>query len=587
MNDPESSDGHNDETSKAAAMRARLTTIKRRSQSRSRRVCSATARSQGIFGGDNANPEKPDFISPIEAPQAANQKDGTGIYAKARFRSAGAGRFGRQVTSTGQGWVDEDSADIQASGSGPVGKSFTPSSKEYSRRNKGVSEYGGRDRQSYVRAAQRANSRKRLGYSQIQPSPLDTNVSSETVTEIHPPELSVVSAVSSQQGSDIHENGEEYQDSSEAPNQTSAAPLGSRRHSQLRRKMSERARTSTNRISGPTDGQPTPQSQSPSHEIGGFSGAEQMYIPTEDLTPCKDAESAVEKVHGKIQKTLEWEDQFNVLNTLRRLALFNSEAVTPYLHEFVNFMASAVDNLRSSVSKNALMTYSDFFMGMNKSMDSELDTVVPVLLRKCADTAAFIIVEAENALRAMCKHCTPLKSLTALLAAADHKNASVRGKASLWLEKWTEIHSGQEGVSNKLDSLKGKHTDRLLAIGAKFVQAGNEEARHSAKRMLLRLQDHGLVQRSSIDRVAGKRRDAEAVHRLLEKGMSDVVAHSPMISTPSRSHSVGRKGRAFSGDQKSGDALTGPSSVGIRPRRESSATRNRSRPPHPERARFQ
>eukprot|EP01138_Halocafeteria_seosinensis_P014942 gb/GECG01015253.1/.p1 GENE.gb/GECG01015253.1/~~gb/GECG01015253.1/.p1 ORF type:complete len:1476 (+),score=206.82 gb/GECG01015253.1/:1-4428(+) len=566
------SSSQTDETSKAAAMRARLTTIKRRShtQSRARRVNSATARSQGIFGEGAANAQKPDFISPIAEPQAP---ESSGIYAKARFRSAGAGRFGRHNGSN-SGWVNNENA--QASDQAPPATSSTPSSKEYSRRPKGLSEYGGRDHQAYARAVQRANASKR--FTQVDTSPVQYGTSeSENIPEAPPPELSVVSAVNSGRNSMVGDR----EDPTPTRESSSNVPLGNRRQSQLRQKMQAKARSSTSRLNNPSDGDSAPpaSSLSPNHETPGFTGSEQMYIPTEDLTPCKDPLATLERVRADVGKSLEWESQFNMLNSIRRLAVYHTDAISPCIHEFVAFMMSAVDNLRSSVAKNALMAFSDCFMGLQKSMDPELDVVVPVLLRKCADTAGFISAEAENALKSMCVYCGPQKSLTALLAAAEHKNASIRAKASTWLERWTDIHSApvSNSTSTRLDSLKGRHTDRLLSIGAKFVQAGNEDARHSAKRMLLRLNEHGLIQSSSIDRVVERRRDAEAVHRLFQKGMSDVVAQSPGNLTPSR--------RGFQQSSEAGGVASNGNAGAGRPRREKSATRSRSKPPHPDRSR--
>ena len=81
-------------------------------------------------------------------------------------------------------------------------------------------------------------------------------------------------------------------------------------------------------------------------------------------------------------------------------------------------MVSLADSLRSFLSKNALLAFSDIFRNLRKLVDHELDIVVPVLMKKATDTNIFLSEEAETALANMCAHCSESKVVAALAALA-------------------------------------------------------------------------------------------------------------------------------------------------------------------------
>ena len=139
----------------------------------------------------------------------------------------------------------------------------------------------------------------------------------------------------------------------------------------------------------------------------------------------------------------DWAVQMDALNNLRALAVYHASAtIIPQLHAVIRAVLLVVDNLRSNLSKSALMSLTDMFkylkvdviesrcmhthtrahththdrtrthalMGTHvipkTAMDPELDHVVIVCVKKCADTAGFIADEAKRCLHAMIDHCT-------------------------------------------------------------------------------------------------------------------------------------------------------------------------------------
>ena len=78
-------------------------------------------------------------------------------------------------------------------------------------------------------------------------------------------------------------------------------------------------------------------------------------------------------------------------------------------------MTKLSDSLRSSLSKIALITIRDMFLFLKRCMETYLDPLVKILLKRGSDTSAFISEEAESALVTMTVVCSDSKVLACLL----------------------------------------------------------------------------------------------------------------------------------------------------------------------------
>lgn len=74
-----------------------------------------------------------------------------------------------------------------------------------------------------------------------------------------------------------------------------------------------------------------------------------------------------------------------------------------------------VRNLRSGVSRVAVVTLGEMFAALQKGMDQELDGTVRALLQKAGECNAFIRQDVERALDSMVQHCSLTRSMSALL----------------------------------------------------------------------------------------------------------------------------------------------------------------------------
>lgn len=81
-----------------------------------------------------------------------------------------------------------------------------------------------------------------------------------------------------------------------------------------------------------------------------------------------------------------------------------------------NVLIIQVKNLRSGVSRVAVSTLGDLYRHLQKAMDQELEGTVKALLQKAGETNAFIRQDVDAALVCMVQHCTPTRSINALLS---------------------------------------------------------------------------------------------------------------------------------------------------------------------------
>jgi hypothetical protein len=79
------------------------------------------------------------------------------------------------------------------------------------------------------------------------------------------------------------------------------------------------------------------------------------------------------------------------LNKAKRIVAHHSELLTSaVVKSIVPEVMRLVENLRSSLSKNAVMTLNDLALKVKKGLDSELDLIFNKLIKKSLDANSFI-----------------------------------------------------------------------------------------------------------------------------------------------------------------------------------------------------
>lgn len=212
----------------------------------------------------------------------------------------------------------------------------------------------------------------------------------------------------------------------------------------------------------------------------------------------------------------EWNLQMEALNTIRSLSLFHSELLKgqpggiSQLHAIMLQVLALCDSLRSTLAKSALMCVEDMIRALRSSLDSEVDIVFAMLLRKCTETSVFIADEAKRTVCVMMENVSLGRVVNSLLQHATHKNTAYRSKVALLADHLVERHGS---------SLSDRDLERIFQAAATgFSCDSAQETRNSGKRLLVALQP--LLQRSgSWDRLNNMLppSDASRVAAIIEK----------------------------------------------------------------------
>ncbi|XP_016109942.1 protein FAM179B [Sinocyclocheilus grahami] len=243
-----------------------------------------------------------------------------------------------------------------------------------------------------------------------------------------------------------------------------------------------------------------------------------------DLRPFSKPELALTQSFRLIAAD-DWEKKIEGMNFLRSLAQYHPDVLMSRIHDVCLALIQEVRNLRSGVSRVAVVTLGEMFAVLQKGMDQELDGTVRALLQKAGECNAFIRQDVERALESMVQHCTLTRSMSALLAGGlGHLNSVVRKCAALHLSGLVE----RVGAARLLSGAKDL-TDRILPAVCKLVQDSSQEARYFGRRMLLFLSSHRDFDKMLEKCISAKDLPTirDAVFTLKTKGLGEMPQDAP------------------------------------------------------------
>ncbi|GAV74909.1 hypothetical protein CFOL_v3_18389 [Cephalotus follicularis] len=159
------------------------------------------------------------------------------------------------------------------------------------------------------------------------------------------------------------------------------------------------------------------------------------YISSENLKPIADPESKVESLMEGLDSK-DWIMVCESLNNVRRLALYHSSLLFPYLEKVMLVLVKAMKNPRSALCKTSIMAASDIFNAFgDKLLDCTIsvayDNLLLQLLLKASQDKRFVCEEADKTLKATVMSMTPLPLLHKLRGYVSHANPRVRAKAAV------------------------------------------------------------------------------------------------------------------------------------------------------------
>ncbi|XP_078314786.1 TOG array regulator of axonemal microtubules protein 1-like isoform X3 [Crassostrea virginica] len=225
-----------------------------------------------------------------------------------------------------------------------------------------------------------------------------------------------------------------------------------------------------------------------------------------DWQPYKDPDAALRDSQRNLGSD-NWEAKCGGVNTIRRLVMYHPDTVNAQLHTVILAMLNEVKNLRSQVSRLAIIALGEMFAQLKKSMDADVEITAKALLAKNGESNGFIREDVEKALQGMVEFTTPQRSLLALIAGgATHKNVQVRKTTSRFVVDLVE----KMGPGRILSGVKDV-TDRVLPTAATFVMDGSQETRYNGRKILYILMAH-----QDFDKMLSKHLPANTLRNIQE-----------------------------------------------------------------------
>ncbi|XP_051002807.1 TOG array regulator of axonemal microtubules protein 1 isoform X2 [Acomys russatus] len=243
-----------------------------------------------------------------------------------------------------------------------------------------------------------------------------------------------------------------------------------------------------------------------------------------ELRPFSKPEAALTEAL-RLLADEDWEKKMEGLNFIRCLAAFHSDLLNTKLHETNFAVVQEVKNLRSGVSRAAVVCLSDLFTYLKKSMDQELDTSVRALLHKAGESNTFIREDVDKALKAMVNNVTPSRAVISLInGGQSHLHTAVRRCTAQHLADIVEFMDPERILSATKDM-----AERLLPAAAKFAQDSSQETRYYGRKMLFLMMGHPNFEKLLEKYIPSKDLPyiKESVKNLRQKGLGEIPLDTP------------------------------------------------------------
>ncbi|KFU95187.1 Protein FAM179A, partial [Chaetura pelagica] len=226
----------------------------------------------------------------------------------------------------------------------------------------------------------------------------------------------------------------------------------------------------------------------------------------------------------------DWEQQVKGLFDIRCLANCHSEVLLSRLHDVSIAITKEVSNLRSKVSRSAVVTLGELFRTLKHHMDHEVAGIASVLLQKTGESSEFIREAASQSLGTMVANVTPARAMAALMATGVwHSNVLVRKCAAKHLLTLVE----QVGAEKLLSGTRDR-TQLLVHTLVRLAQDCHQDTRCYGRKML-----HVLMNHPKFDRYlkqSGLSRDLEDIMATIKKrGIEDHKGEPPAGRDPKES----------------------------------------------------
>ncbi|XP_042562167.1 TOG array regulator of axonemal microtubules protein 1-like [Clupea harengus] len=208
----------------------------------------------------------------------------------------------------------------------------------------------------------------------------------------------------------------------------------------------------------------------------------------------------------------DWEKKIEALTSIRSLSQHHAELLLPRLHDLCLAVTQEVKNLRSMVSRTAIVTLAHLYAHLGLGMDAEAEGTTRALLQKAGEASGFIRDDVELALGYMVVNVTPSRSMNALInTGVRHRNTAARKSTALHLGRLAEVMG-----SSHLLSGKNKLTDRFIhSISCLAVDCALEVRTHAHNTLAFLASHPNLIK--MVERFVPQR-DHITIKNIINKG---------------------------------------------------------------------
>ena len=126
-----------------------------------------------------------------------------------------------------------------------------------------------------------------------------------------------------------------------------------------------------------------------------------------------------------------WTDQYDAVDSIRRLALHDSDLLAPSFSTVIPFLQEGVSSLRSAMCRNSLFAMAELYESLSTSHTDTLlhglENTVDVLLTKSVNEKKFIATAGISAIEKLAESLSSKVLLLTLLGHHDSKNPKASG----------------------------------------------------------------------------------------------------------------------------------------------------------------
>lgn len=216
---------------------------------------------------------------------------------------------------------------------------------------------------------------------------------------------------------------------------------------------------------------------------------EAEYISTEDLTPLEDPTQSLSVILDEL-KTRDWQEMIKSVNIVRSLVVHHKVEAMVILEDLIPAVLKLLKNPRSSVSKTAILCFTDMVFRLKNEVLPWLDlgqgpqkkltqSVLFQLFLKSSTDKQFITEEIQKTLKSIGTELDVDKTMDLVIPYTQHKNQNVRGKAGLLLVTLVDRLQDHQ--------FTGPVLSRLLQVAAGLITDKTPDARESAKLIICKL----------------------------------------------------------------------------------------------------